>query len=178
MEDSAWYSHRETPASLAFSFHLVRSAVLVLNHLEVIVTRRHPGDVRRWRSPGSRCQCSSWPAVDIGPSGNRTGPPPKRRDAARDRLMLIVQRGAASYYSNPAPLPVWFVPQAIKARLPASCGLPHPDVSAAILILQNLGVIECSSTGQGGLEIAGASLPIVCYAATGRADAYDRSIPW
>jgi hypothetical protein len=178
MEDSAWYSLRDASLLLAYSFHLVRSAALVLGHLELIETRRHPSAARRLEVARE-----SLPMLFLACGGHWTEWqsrwfPAEALSAARDRLMPIVQRDAASYDRPPAPLSAWYAPQAIQARLAASCGIPHPDVSTAILILRKLGVIECRYTDQGDIEIAGGSLPIVCHAATGRVDAYDQGMPW
>jgi len=163
---------------LGFSCHLVRWAVRVLGHLEVIVTRQHPDAARRLEVARE-----SLPMLFLA-CGGHLGDLESRwfsaeaLSAARDRLMPIVQRDAASYDRHPVPLPAWYTSQAIQARLAASCDLPHLDVSAAILILRKLGGIEFRSAGPFDMEIAGASLPIVCHAATGRADAYDQGMPW
>jgi hypothetical protein len=178
MEDSTWYALRDASRLLDHSFHLVRSAVLVLSHLEVIVTRQHPGAARR-----REVARESLPMLFLACGGQWTERqsrwfPAEALSAARDRLMPIVQRDVASYHRHPAPLPAWYTPQAIEARLAAACDFLHPDVSAAILILRKLGVIECRYASPFDIEIAGASLPLVCHAATGRPDAYDQGMPW
>src|SRR5260370_432469 len=123
---------------LGFSCHLVRWAVRVLGHLEVIVTRQHPDAARRLEVARE-----SLPMLFLA-CGGHLGDLESRwfsaeaLSAARDRLMLIVQRDAASYDRHPVPLPAWYTSQAIQARLAASCDLPHLDVSAAILILRKL----------------------------------------
>jgi hypothetical protein len=101
MEDSTWYALRDASRLLGFSFHLVRSAVRVLGHLEVIVTRQHPGAARRLEVARE-----SLPMLFLA-CGGHWGDLESRwfsaeaLSAARDRLMPIVQRDAASYNRHP-----------------------------------------------------------------------------